>query len=66
MGTPGRKKLPAKKKADQAITAWLTPEQKDLIHRAAEVEGDPDGRWLGKVGLRAAKDALRRAESESL
>lgn len=41
-----------------AVTAWMPPEDKELIKKAAKVARVPTGRWLGNIGVREARNIL--------
>jgi uncharacterized protein (DUF1778 family) len=49
---------PPKDKKDAHITCWMTDEQKALMVRAAEAQGDAPGTWLRKAGESAARSQL--------
>jgi uncharacterized protein (DUF1778 family) len=54
----GRKPKAKTERADQAVTAWLTSEDKRLVERAAKVARVATGKWLGNVGVEAARRLL--------
>lgn len=41
-----------------AVTAWMPPEDKELIKKAAKVARVPTGRWLGNIGVERARALL--------
>jgi hypothetical protein len=54
----GRKPKAEAERADKAITAWMTADDKELIEKAAAVARVPAGRWLGNIGVERARSLL--------
>ena len=55
----GRKPKPQGERQTVAVTAWLLPEDKELIERAARAARVPTGRWLGNIGVEKARALLQ-------